>query len=272
MRSSEQHSSSSSSTGLESLRPSWRLSWVSLVLFLLFATIVVGAALPPRLLDPTWQLGLLSAMVNTAAFPLVGLGLLHLAADLDPSNERIGSYRRLCARLAVPVVLGFVLILPVQAFALWQQSLVDGAREAQLARAENNLSSLRQAVEGASTVADLQKRLTSINQPPLSAAELIEPLPMLKMQARAALQQAQHVLIRERERSPKGGLLVLLPNSLRNAVACLALALGFAALAQRRYGQVPLLQEWLHGMQQMRIQAYRRRFNPPNKKNRWPFR
>ena len=73
----------------------WRMSWVSIILFVLFATIIVGVALPPKLLDPSWQLALFSAVLNTAGFPLVGMGLLHLAADLDPTNEPLRNQRRL---------------------------------------------------------------------------------------------------------------------------------------------------------------------------------
>ncbi|MFM9104641.1 MAG: hypothetical protein ACKOPS_26370, partial [Cyanobium sp.] len=49
----------------------WRLSWVAVVLFVLFGTLVVGAALPPKLADPAWQLGLVVALLNSSGFPLV---------------------------------------------------------------------------------------------------------------------------------------------------------------------------------------------------------
>lgn len=252
---------------------SWRLSWVALVLFLLFATIVVGSALPPKLLDPAWQIALFSALLNTAGFPLVGMGLLHLAADLDPSNERLWNQRCLCARLAVPVALGFVLLVPLQAFSLWQQSnTVLSGRESQLARGERAITELRQAVDDATSTADLQRRLQALKRKPLSPAELAMPLPMIKLQAKAALDQAGGALLQQRQRLPGGGVFSVLQISLRNAVACLALALGFAALAQRRHSKVPLLKEWLHGIQQMLTQSYLRRLSKPNKKNRWPYR
>ena len=226
----------------------WQLLWVARILFVLFLCVIVGAALPLNVLDPTWQLSVFSAVVNTSGYPLVGMGLLHLAADLDHSNELLHNQRRLCARLAVPVALGFVLMVPLQSFLLWQQnSTTIAGQEAQLTRRERSLSDLRQAVDAATSTADLQKRLQALNRPPLSAAEQAMPLQMLKLQAKAALKQSASALRRGREGLPRGDIFSLIQISLHNSVACLALALGFAALAKRRHSNVPLLQEWQGG-------------------------
>lgn len=251
----------------------WRLSWVAIVLFVLFGTLVIGAALPLKLADPAWQLGLVAALLNAAGFPLVGMALMHLAADLAPENAQLASRRRFCARLAVPVVFGFLLIIPLQTVSLWQQSTtVLGGREAQLARGERSLNALRQAVAGASSVADLQKRLQAINKPQLSAAEQAVPLPMLKSQAKAALDQAQRLLDQQRQALPKGGVFLLVQAGLRNMVACLALALGFAALAQRSRSNEPLLQEWLHGFSQAKKHSYWKGIITSSNKKQWPYR
>jgi hypothetical protein len=52
------------------------LSVVALVLFVLFGSLVAPALFPLQLLDPAWQLRLAAALINTAAFPLLGLALL----------------------------------------------------------------------------------------------------------------------------------------------------------------------------------------------------
>lgn len=271
--SSQGESTSTRSRPIATQFAPWRLSWVALVLFVLFGTIVIGAALPAKLVDPAWQLGLFSAVVNTAGFPLVGMGLLHLAADLDPTNEQLHNQRRLCARLAVPVALGFVLMVPLQAYLLWQHSsTVLGGRESQLNRAERAITSLREAVQGATSTDDLQKRLQALNRPRLSPAEIATPLPMIKLQAKTALEQAESALRQQRQSLPRGGVFSLVQLSLRNSVGCLALALGFAALGQRRHSKVPLLQEWLVGFQTMRTKAYWRRLTKPKKKDRRPYR
>ena len=61
-------------------------------------------------------------------------------------------------------------------------------------------------------------------------ADIAQPLPLLKAQVAAVLDQAALQITREREASQPRTPLLLLPELLRNALASLALALGFAAL------------------------------------------
>jgi hypothetical protein len=140
----------------------WRLSVVALVLFVLYGTIVLGAALPARVLDPAWQLQLIAELVNASAFPLVGLALLHLGADLDPDDPRLAARRSLCARLAVLAALGFLLLVRPQAVAAWQQ---------QGSTASARASELRRAVDAATSPADLQRSLAALQGPAMGPAQ-----------------------------------------------------------------------------------------------------
>ena len=63
----------------------------------------------------------------------------------------------------------------------------------------------------------------------------------------AVLDQAALQISREREASQPRTPLVLLPDLLRNALASLALALGFAALARRTGSRRTLLKELQSG-------------------------
>ena len=63
----------------------------------------------------------------------------------------------------------------------------------------------------------------------------------------AVLDQAALQITREREASQPRTPLLLLPELLRNGIACLALALGFAALAVRPGSDDSLLQECQEG-------------------------
>lgn len=223
----------------------WRLSWVALVLLALYATIVLGDALPLRLTDPAWQLRLYNSVVNASSLPLVGLALLHLAASLTPDDKAVVRRAGLFARLAAPIALGFLLLIPLQAYLHWQQSTNEAAVSmGQLERQERTLASLRQAVQQAGSAADLQRRLQTLQGPELSGAELSQPLPLLRAQLNASLDQVDRTLQRQRAQRPTPDPFKLLLLSLRNGVACLALAIGFAALAQHRRSPVALLMEW----------------------------
>lgn len=243
----------------------WRLSWVALVLLALYATIVLSAALPLRLADPAWQLRLYNAVVNASAFPLVGLGLLHLSSELDQGSETLARRAGFFARLAVPIALGFLLLIPLQGYLLWQQSsnVASGATN-QLARQERTLASLREAVQQAGSVSELQQRLASLQGPSLGPAEQALPLSQLRAQLTVALEQADRALQRRRAELPETDPLNLISLALRNGLACGALAIGFAALGQRRRSQGPLLMEWQHGLDRLRL---RRRSPGPGTSN-----
>ena len=77
----------------------------------------------------------------------------------------------------------------------------------------------------------------------LGPADIAQPLPLLKAQVAAVLDQAALQITREREASQPRTPLLLLPELLRNTLASLALALGFAALARRPGSHRTLLQE-----------------------------
>ena len=96
---------------------------------------------------------------------------------------------------------------------------------------------------GATSNADLNQQLQKLSGPVLGPADIAQPLPLLKAQVAAVLDQAALQIKREREASQPRTPLLLLPELLRNAIASLALALGFAALARRPGSDLSLLQE-----------------------------
>ncbi|MCX5954797.1 MAG: HpsJ family protein [Cyanobacteria bacterium] len=210
------------------------LSVVALVLFVLFASLVAAVLFPLQLLDPAWQLRLAAALINTAPFPLLGLALLQIAAELGPHDPLLKNRARLCSQLAVAAALGFLLLLPLQTIAGLQTSRsLTNAQAFRLQGAEAKLKALRQAVAGAASNADLNQQLQNLQGPVLGPADIAQPLPLLKAQVGAVLDQAALQINREREVSQPRTPLLLLPELLRNALASLAMALGFAALARR---------------------------------------
>ena len=79
-----------------------------------------------------------------------------------------------------------------------------------------------------------------------------------------ALEQADQALRRRRAELPQADPLNLISLALRNGFACLALAIGFAALGQRRRSPGPLLMEWQQGLDRLRL---RRRSPGPGTPN-----
>jgi hypothetical protein len=220
------------------------LGVVALVLFVLFASLVAAALFPLQLLDPAWQLRMAGALINGAAFPLLGLALLQIAAELGPHDPLLKNRARLCSQLAVAAALGFLLLLPLQTVAGLQQGRsLNNAQASRIQGAEAKLKALRQVVASAASNADLNQQLQKLQGPVLGPADIAQPLPLLKAQVAAVLDQAALQISREREANQPRTPLLLLPELLRNAIASLALAIGFAALARLPGSPRTVLQE-----------------------------
>jgi hypothetical protein len=144
----------------------------------------------------------------------------------------------------VAAALGFLLLLPLQTIAgLRTNRTVNNAQVARIQGAEAKLKALRQAVADAASNADLNQQLQKLRGPVRGPADIAQPLPLLKAQVAAVLDQAALQITREREASQPRTPLRLLPELLRNALASLALALGFAALTVRPGEPRTVLQE-----------------------------
>jgi hypothetical protein len=205
-----------------------------LVLVVLFLTVLAGSLFPIQLLDPAWQLRVGSAIINSSPMPLTGLALMHLATSLDLRDSHLAARRQLAARLAIPVALGFLLLFPLlTTAAIRQQSDQVTVRNSRVERAIRQIQGLREAVRGANTVDELSQRLTAAQGPVLEESDRNQPLPVLKTRVNTALDRAAAQI--ERQRPPRTSVnpWLLLPEILRSAVACIALAVGFAGLARR---------------------------------------
>lgn len=128
------------------------LAVLSIVLLVVFLAAVLTTALPPKLLDPQWQLQLIAVLVNSASMALIGALLLPLAVGFHPDNQRLLARRNACRRWALAAAIGFLLLLPLQAYAAWSfHSTVTGNQQQQTSQASQKLADLRQAINSATT-------------------------------------------------------------------------------------------------------------------------
>jgi hypothetical protein len=231
-----------------------------LVLFALYGSIVLGSLFPIQLMAPAWQLKIGSALINASPFPLIGLGLLHLAAELDPEDEVLIQRHSIAAQLAVAVSLGFLLLVPLLSVAaVTQQHQLATNRFSLVRRAETNLQALRQVVSSSNSSRELRDRLIALNGPVIDEANQAQPLSTLKAQVNGLIDQAAAQVSRQRRALPSTNLWSLFPELLRNAFASLALAIGFAALAWRRSSTIPFLGELHVGWDRFVYHKFRRR-------------
>jgi hypothetical protein len=166
---------------------------------------------------------------------LIGLVQLHFAASLDSGDVLLVNRRRLAAQLTTLVALGYLLLAPLLATAnLQRQHSQALASSGGLRRATNQLQSMRKVLSSASSVSELEQRMTALQGPRLDAADRSLPLPVLRSRMQDLLDQAAARLERARNATPSANPWTLLGDIVCTSVACLALAGGF-----RRPGPAP---------------------------------
>lgn len=163
-------------------------------LFLVFSASLLPVLAPVQLLEPKWQQALAGLLIGNGPLALLGLILV----CVPDGGGGPGGFRR----QATP---GWILLLgrsghpwlpaalPPADIRLVAAPGGESHRNAQqlssvLARIEQR----RQPAASATGPDDLQRRLLAVGSPPLPPGELARPLPQLKAQLLAVLQQAEN--------------------------------------------------------------------------------
>nr|WP_286194616.1 HpsJ family protein [Synechococcus sp. CCY 0621] len=210
------------------------LAPLSIVLLVVFLAAVLTTALPPRLLDPQWQLQAIAVLVNSASLALIGALLLPLAVWVDADNQRLRARRNACRRWALAAAIGFLLLIPLQGYAGWRAySTITGSRQQQISQSTQRLDDLRQTIRSATSHQELQAGVQKLFGPNagLSPAELGTPMSELRNMLLARAEQASRQLMQQVEAQAAIKPDQLLKETLRIAISALAYAVGFAFLA-----------------------------------------
>lgn len=210
------------------------LATLSPVLLVVFLAAVATVALPPRLLDPSWQLALIATMITNASLALMGTLLLPLALGFDPTNHRLRARWDAFRRWALPAALGFLLLIPLQGYAAWKfQRTATVAQNQQTAQTSKQFFELRQAINSATTHDELQAKLKKLfgRNAGLSPSELRMPIGELRNMLRARAELASTRMMQQIEAQAAMKPTLPLKETIRIAISALAYAIGFAFLA-----------------------------------------
>lgn len=211
-----------------------QLGLIGFCLLLLYIGSILVAILPPQLLNPGWQLQFVSTLINSSGLGLVGLVLVRLAAYVDPSNGRLRNRRDAFAAWACAAAIGFLLLIPLQGYAAWNGwNNANQTRNSQLTTTDRKVRDLRQAIQSATTIEQLQRNLEAFSARPLPPAAFATPLPKLRQQLLDNLERTEGLVKQRYERIPPENVWNLAQNSLRNMFSALVLSVAFAGLAQR---------------------------------------
>ncbi|MEA5410205.1 hypothetical protein VB737_00345 [Synechococcus sp. BA-120 BA3] len=220
---------------------------MAIALFVIYLISLLANIVPVSPLDTAWQLRFISACLDSGTIPLVALGLLHLAAYLNPGNPALQKRRDAMARWAVLAVIGFLLIIPLQAFAGWNSVATARANVArQLSVANGTFDLLQETITTATSLDNLQARLQAIQTPSLGIRfeDLGLPLPETKRAMLARLKEVREQVEARIQAPAPQAVEAVAKDSVRVMLSSLALAVAFAMGAQRKGSDVPLLVEW----------------------------
>lgn len=236
------------------------LSLIALALFVTYGVTLLNAILPLAVGQPAWLTSLISALLDGAPLALVGLGLVHLLAYLEPDRLRLQARRRAVARWATGAVIGFLLLVPLQAVSAIQgYGLVALSQSSAMAVANDRAEEFQRAIGAATSVEDLQQRIAALQGPGLRLSEGPQSLPDLK---RTLNERLQDSLRNSRTviHSPwRPELWAIVQRTLRVLLLALMYALAFAAGSQRRGREESLLRELLARWDGLRARGLRRR-------------
>ena len=162
------------------------LALSGLALFGVFLSGLLGLLLTPRLLDPAWQLRLGELLVGSSPFALLGSCLLLLGACLEPQHPWIETWWQRTRQLAWIACLGYLLLIPLQASALWQMGQrVERPVRQQIARIQTSL----QAIDQAQSFAELNQALRTLPGAPQLPPGVQQPLEAVRSNASAGLRE-----------------------------------------------------------------------------------
>jgi hypothetical protein len=195
---------------------------------------VILAALPPRVLDSEWQLGVIGALASNGAIALVGFLLVPLAAWIDPESRRLHARATAFRRWSTAAALGFLLLAPLQGFAAWQVLRnADLSRTREFNQSSRQFAHLREVVSSSVSNQELSDRVQALpgGRDLLPAIDPSTPFPQRKQELLSGLKLGEKQLQQRRLEAPAIRSGPPLRESLRLAISALAYAYAFAFAA-----------------------------------------
>ena len=224
-----------------------------LVLLVLYAANCLGDILPARILSPLWQIGATSSLVNNGGIAGTGLVLLHLAHHVGNDTGRALALRKTIARWAAVAALGFLLLIPLQIFAVTSGLInVQANLDQQVKQIDRQANVYRNAIRNAENTPQLQRRMQAISGPVPGPDDLNTPLPQVqKSLLRLVDLEANRLKANIDRTSFRQESWTMVEQSFRICISALALSLGFGVLAQHDVAAPTPLIKLLHSIRRL---------------------
>lgn len=203
----------------------------ALALIGIFLVSVIPRVLPPRLLDPLWQVSLTTALLDMGGYALLGVVVLTIAYLLQPSDPRLSRQLRRVTQLCRIAALGYLLLVPLLVSALVRDyEHVVRESQRQIRNVDRMEQRLQQAIQSARSQEELLRDVERVNAPALSGFLLNGgPLESQRAQALELLQSTAATARRQAAALSPASLQTVLLNNLRLILLSLVFAFGFAS-------------------------------------------
>lgn len=203
----------------------------ALALLGIFLVSVIPRVLPPRLLDPLWQVSLVTALLDMGGYALLGVVVLTVADLLQPGAPILSRQRRRISQLCRFAALGYLLLVPLLVSALARDyEQVAQASQRQIRDIDRMEQRLHQAIQSARSQEELLRDVQRVNAPALSGFLLNGgPLESQRAQAQELLQSTAATARRQAAALSPASLQTVLLNNLRLILLSLVFAFGFAS-------------------------------------------
>jgi hypothetical protein len=224
--------SSSGSRGEASFRPSITASrWFALVGWVLIGSSLsslIFASLPVRLVDPEWQLRLISAILASSTFLLIGTLLVCGAQLLHTKSQKLlqrAQFLRLASGWFAVLLL---VLIPFQFFAGHRAS---GAVQASENQGIQLVTRIIRGVKASNNEAELRSFLASLPSPPPVPAKFEAPFSEIKQRLLTNFEGRLNALNYQAGLLRAQRLEKFIADASRNSIQALLMAIAFSGIA-----------------------------------------
>lgn len=224
--------SSSGSRGEASFRSSITASrWFALVGWILIGSSLSSllfASLPVRLVDPEWQLRLISGILGSCAILLIGTLLVCGAPLLNTRNQKLlqrAQFLRLAAGWFAVLLL---VVIPFQFYSAHRASGVVQSSENQAIQLVNRII---KGIKASDNEAELRSFLASLPSPPPVPAKFEAPFPEIKKRLLTNFDGRLNALNYQAGVLRAQRLEKFIADATRNSIQALLMAIAFTGIA-----------------------------------------
>jgi hypothetical protein len=205
------------------------LFWMGFALIGAFSATVLAGMVPLGLLLPTWQQRVSNLILTTAHLAGIGAILILLAQQLDDDSDELEQWVRRLRLLAIPVAIGFFLLVPLQTYNGYRLiRIASGEDQQPIGQLQKTLAS----IQSAQNEAAFRAAVSQIPGAPPDLGNMNVPMQQAKEQIMNRLSGYIKKLSNQADERQESRLQRSLIGWLRNCLFALFYGAGFAEIAR----------------------------------------